>query len=148
MSSTDLINLTERQGTSLDGVLPSNFTSPWSPELPSINSIDITISVTMTTANVFTVQNVLRDLFAMNSVITSTEAESPQSRLTRYMCHRVIDRIPEQGLQELSESLSNMWRFYSQHPNVGTPALPLPARKLSAKRGKTYQRPDFSLTSE
>lgn len=84
----------------------------------------------------------------MNGIVTSTEAESPQSRLTRYVCHRVIDRIPEQGLQELSESLSDIWRFYAERAPVPPLALPLPTRKLAAKKGKTYQRPDFSLTSE
>ena len=143
MLSNDLTDLTEKQDIYGDGVLPTDFTLRWDPETPNLV---LGCTVGSTQGKLEHMENL--PVFSFNVMMTTGEAESPLSRVIRYMCHRVIDRIPEQGLYELSESLARMFRFYSEHPQITPLALTPPARKVSAKRGKTFQRPDFPVTSE
>ncbi len=64
------------------------------------------------------------------------------SRL-RYLCARLLNQIPERGLGELFECLKQIIKFYREEPQ-SVPTQPV-IRRLPAKWGQTYQRPDFYL---
>jgi hypothetical protein len=59
-------------------------------------------------------------------------------------CHWLIDRIPEEGLAELAESLANIYSFYQ------TRSLPTRSSLPSATRVKAFvrepmERPPFAF---
>ncbi len=85
--------------------------------------------------------------FSINVQGTSAEVEAPLTLLVRHVCHRLLDRIPNQGLPELAESLGRIYAFYNVNP-ISSTVLPPPTQRVTVKRGKTYQRPDFPIVPE
>ena len=64
----------------------------------------------------------------------------------RLMCHFLLDALPSEGLEEVSEAIRDTYVFYLER----TPStFSLPARQ-TAKAGviRSYERPVFSLAEE
>ena len=59
-------------------------------------------------------------------------------------CHWLIDRIPEEGLVELAESLASIYSFYQTRSLPSRPSLPRMTRVKAVVRD-TIERPPFEL---
>lgn len=67
--------------------------------------------------------------------------------LARFVCHVLVDEVPERGLGELYESLNDMYQFYLEQPAQPQAALPS-VRRIDATVGRRMERPDFQLESD
>lgn len=67
--------------------------------------------------------------------------------LARFVCHVLVDEVPERGLGELFESLNGVHRFYLEQPEKPRAALP-PRRRIDATVGRRMERPAFGLESD
>lgn len=65
----------------------------------------------------------------------------------RLGCHLLIDRIPEEGLQETCESLSEIYNFHSELPPPSNREL-LESQPIQVTLSASYERPMFQLTEE
>lgn len=143
MPSKDLATSTGKLVAFLGGVSPSDFmlrwghkqsnleTGTWEALLSEKLEGDETITI-----GPFYVQG------------TTTRIEAPLTIVIRSVCHRLLDRIPDQGLPELCESLGRIRAFYSAQKEQTVRLLPAPTQQISAKLGKTYQRPEFPVIPE
>ena len=59
-------------------------------------------------------------------------------------CHWLIDRIPEEGLVELFESLASIYSFHQTRSLPARPSLPSATRVKAVVRD-TIERPPFEL---
>ena len=66
--------------------------------------------------------------------------------LRRIACHILVDRLPDQGLEEVLESLKSAYEFHS------VPYVPakkqIPPRSVHAKRGRTLTRSSFTVEAD
>lgn len=67
--------------------------------------------------------------------------------LARFVCHVLVDEVPERGLGELYESLNDMYQFYLEQPAQPQRALPS-VQRIDATVGRRMERPDFQLESD
>jgi hypothetical protein len=81
-------------------------------------------------------------LHSFEDSITLTEAE-----LHRLRCYLLIHRLPDAGLKEADEELSEMYEFYSQ-PVLPPKPLPSAPKSVPVKMGATVIRPVFPITDE
>lgn len=65
----------------------------------------------------------------------------------RLGCHLIIDRIPEEGLQEACESLSEIYNFYTELPPTANQPL-LEPQPIQVTLSASYERPAFQLTED
>lgn len=65
----------------------------------------------------------------------------------RLGCHLIIDKIPEEGLQEACESLSEIYNFYTELPPPANRTL-LEPQPIQVTLSASYERPAFQLTEE
>lgn len=78
---------------------------------------------------------------------TRVDLEDVKPLVIRTVCHVLLDEIPDKGLHEVWESLSNAREFYAQVPAA-------PAQLRSAEHGRAaasgtrHTRPVFSLPVE
>jgi hypothetical protein len=64
----------------------------------------------------------------------------------RILCHYLVDSVPDQGLLELTDSISSLAKYY-QPPRHSV--LLVPERKqLRAARGKAFDSPTFHVEPE
>jgi hypothetical protein len=61
----------------------------------------------------------------------------------RILSHFLVDRIPEEGISELCESIGRIYEFYSTRGSIvhSRPSV----RLIQGKRGQAYERPDFVI---
>lgn len=64
--------------------------------------------------------------------------------LARFVCHVMVDEVPERGLVELYESLKDLYQFYSEKADEPRAALPS-TRQIHATVGRMLDRPGFQL---
>lgn len=76
---------------------------------------------------------------------TNYQCVSPKI-IHRLLCHFLIDRIPDEGLPELVESVGGIYEFY-QLP-APTPALLPQHRSVSGEISRSYERPPFQIEEE
>jgi hypothetical protein len=67
--------------------------------------------------------------------------------MLRLLCHVLLDQIPDQGMQELLDIMSDLYEFYSSRTEAYTPSLPEPP-KLKARVGKAIIRPVFPIIED
>ena len=60
------------------------------------------------------------------------------------LCHWLIDRIPEEGLTELFETLADIYSFYQTRNLPAPPSLPKATRVKAVVRD-TMERPPFAF---
>lgn len=81
-------------------------------------------------------------LHSTEDSIALTEAE-----LHRLRCYLLIHRLPDAGLKEAEEELSEMCEFYSRPVPPPKPLPPAP-KSVPVKVGATVIRPVFPITDE
>jgi hypothetical protein len=65
----------------------------------------------------------------------------------RLLCHYLLNQIPDEGLPELCESIGQIYEFHFSTATAYTPPK-FETRSVRAKRGRAYERPEFSLADE
>ena len=70
----------------------------------------------------------------------------PKNVIMRVACHLAMDRIPDQGLAELAETLVEIHEFYSLETSA-PPLLP-EHHEHSATLGNVFERPEFRFDAE
>lgn len=77
---------------------------------------------------------------------TSGAAELPEPILKRLLCHALLQRLPDEGLDEAAESLFHMNDFYRLPRYVPPP--PLPQKSIPVQMGKAIVAPVYPVTEE
>lgn len=72
--------------------------------------------------------------------------DSQEIQFQRFLCHVLVERLPQDGLEEAFVTLRDMYEFYATRSKVN--ALPSAPQKLPAKQGKSYERPSFHIEEE
>lgn len=72
--------------------------------------------------------------------------ELPELILKRLLCHALLQRLPEEGLDEAAESLFTMNEFYRLPRYVPPPALP--RQSIPVRVGKTIIPPVYPVTED
>ncbi len=144
MQSKDLIVSTEKPGGFLSGVLTTDSILQWNPDPSNFQTGTCGVTLILGEAKV----GELAPLTSTYIQTTTAQVDAPFTFLVRAACHKLLDRIPDQALPELCESLGRMWGFYSEKTSAPLALLPSPTQGKAAKRGKTFQRPDFTATAE
>lgn len=78
---------------------------------------------------------------------TSEEVSSPAASFARYVCHLLIDRLPNRAIPELCESMGRIYEFYRDIPEQ-RPALPLSRRTRTVRIAQRRERPPFHVEEE
>lgn len=73
-------------------------------------------------------------------------SEALEDALRRFVCHLIVDEVPEKGLGEMCDSLKNMYDFYIL-PDQPIRMLPA-ARQTAAVVGSQGVRPAFQFDSD
>lgn len=77
---------------------------------------------------------------------TSRTAELPEPILKRLFGHALLQLLPDEGLSEAVESLSNMNEFYRLPRHI--PPVPLPQKSIPVRMGKAILAPVYPVTEE
>jgi hypothetical protein len=64
----------------------------------------------------------------------------------RAVCHYLLDLLPNDGLEEIRESLEDAIKFYLKSPKNEFPQLVSPGFEISL--GEVYERPVFQITED
>lgn len=64
----------------------------------------------------------------------------------RVLSHLLLARIPDEGMEEVAESLGHMYLFYARQPKAKALAAPPP--ELKATYGTALQRQPFRVPDE
>jgi len=79
---------------------------------------------------------------------TSREAGLTLQLQQRLICHYVLTRIPDEGINEVMESLADMWLFYAKKSIQNIPLAITSSPSKIARRGEQYTRPDFHASTD
>ena len=138
MQSRHWTDSTESQVGCSGGVSPANYTTRWVPG-PSIDDEAAVFQFRdMTDAGHF-------DVTFRPHVVTEGRYRIPLSLVPRMLCHAIVNRLPDEGLPELCETLGHMFEFYSSRR---------PAERLIHEEATKVQivaheeRPPFFLMEE
>jgi hypothetical protein len=77
---------------------------------------------------------------------TSGAAELPEPILQRLLCHALLQLLPDEGLAEAVESLSDMYEFYRLPRYVPPPSLP--QKSIPVRITGSYVEPVYPVTEE
>ena len=72
---------------------------------------------------------------------------SDKNRLARTACHILVEEIPDDGLQELCESISSIFKFHIELPPQAVPAL-LDSPRIQVELTQPYERPELQIAEE
>jgi hypothetical protein len=67
--------------------------------------------------------------------------------LVRFICHVLVDQVPDRGLQELLESLTDIYEFYATLPEKKPLALP-ESEPIKARVTGSVIRPVYPVSEE
>ena len=84
--------------------------------------------------------------FAFHGLGTSGDIDVPDSVKARLLCCWMVYMLPERGLTEAVESLSDLYEFHSRA--VELPKLTPPPKSVPVRIGKTIVRPVYPITEE
>jgi hypothetical protein len=83
---------------------------------------------------------------------TDRERFAPPVALARYLCHLLIDRLPDRAVPELCESMARMFDFYrdlpAQLPPPALQGLAVPRRARPTRPTTPRERPAFNIGDE
>jgi len=65
----------------------------------------------------------------------------------RLLCHVLVDRIPDQGLAELCDSMTDVVRFHQGQWISNLPLLPS-NKTIPARLGQSYERPKIEIAED
>jgi hypothetical protein len=151
MPSKDLTTSTGKRVVFSGGVLGNDYIRLWDPA-PSDFPIEV-----YSTESGSPVIRLWGDVFSSHADLifdplqsrgTTGDLEDPITRRVRYVCKAIVDRMPEQALPELCETLSDIWLFHRDRSAKEVRLLQAPSQEIRATVGQTYPRPEFHVTTE
>lgn len=77
------------------------------------------------------------------TVLSSADVES---MFLRTVCHVLVERLPNEALRELSQSLSDFHDYYAADLNRSLPAPSVD--RIRATSGRIYERPRIQFDEE
>lgn len=89
----------------------------------------------------------LSHVFVFRPQETGLGNDLPLRLRLRLLCHYLLNQIPDEGLPELMESIAEIYEFHCSATSTYAPPK-LETRSVRAKRGRVYERPEFSLADE
>lgn len=69
-----------------------------------------------------------------------------ESFKTRASCHYLLDLLPDEGLEEIKESIEDAIEFYLTKPKNGFAQLSSPSFEIGL--GEAYERPVFQIAED
>lgn len=90
-----------------------------------------------------------RTLYACQPPATGSDSIDEQEVISfaiRWVCHLLVDRVPERGLAELAESLLELKRYYTHYEPP--PAIAPRTVKVATSAVNRSVRPSFTLEEE
>jgi len=147
MDSNYLMPLTEKQGSSSAGALPTVSTSDWTHSL--LRHLNETLPATGNTAYFAICGNWPGARTAHYLVLESpsTQGASPLNLMyvfQRFVCQVLVSQLPNEVLPELCESISEIYEYYVKPPATPSRYEP-PPTKMPARRGKTNSPPELRI---
>lgn len=147
MHSRSLISLTDFPPNSFAGASATGSITQWAL-IESLNSVQSQGPLTLRWY-----QDVTGAQFAH---AVSFEPRNSQTEPTNYeplwlrvLCHVLVNRVPDDGLHEALESLSNIYEFHSTIAHRAASLASLPeATGTRAKLGESFQRPAFLISDD
>lgn len=67
--------------------------------------------------------------------------------IARILCHMLVERIPDQGIPELCDSVKNIYAFYHERSKPSVPQVTY-QDAIRARLGQVRTRPDFYVEEE
>lgn len=114
MSLTGLTDLTEERDDSSVGVLPQNSTKQWSQ-----NQFDFSQFYASQLPNLLSKYEIDEDFpvipgdFDLQGTTIEPESKTLRDLLLRLVCHWLLSQIPNEGLTDVYETLSEIYRFHN-----------------------------------
>jgi hypothetical protein len=89
-----------------------------------------------------------RLMYTLTFQQTAAEPELPLPIETwqRILCHAILNRIPDAGLQEVFENLRDAWEFYTLKPSA--PPLLETTYEGPARMGEVWEPPVYQASEE
>ena len=137
---------TERQVSSLGGVLNVDSTTLWAPE----RSEPVIHTSTSGSELAFALSCVQDPSGSEIHIFVPETSKDPLNRsalLARLVCHVLVARMPDQGLPDLCESIGDIYSFYRDRSASHSPLL-TQRQEVRAKLGHAYERPEFEIAEE
>ncbi len=69
-----------------------------------------------------------------------------RNEVVRFICHYILDQVPDEGLDELGETLAHLFEFYAERAQFERPQLTHEVGTASI--GKSYDRDSLYITEE
>ena len=140
MSSNELITLTNIQEDYLDGVLQIDYTRHWSQNLYHSHN-EVPELIWKSEHSNYFIRHRLNIFPSYTGGIIDFE-----SFKTRAFCHYLLDLLPDEGLEEIKESLEDAIQFYLTKPRNEFAQLPSPSFEINL--GEAYERPVFQIAED
>lgn len=77
---------------------------------------------------------------------TEFAPQYPQALLLRFLCHYLVDSVPDDGVSELAEATLSVFDYY-RIPRKSVVVAP-EHRQLVAEMGRTFESPGFRVEDE
>jgi hypothetical protein len=77
---------------------------------------------------------------------TALEPENNEAMRWRFVCHYLVDLLPDDALPELCDRIKDIFEFYTP-VNPSVPSLPS-TQRVRARIGEAYERPAFHVAEE
>ena len=82
-----------------------------------------------------------------NKLETTSEL-APGGDFLRILCHVLVDSLPFEGVEEVYEAILDSCQFHLERRETLAHTSLQPEKLIQGKRGKVYERPDFSLVED
>lgn len=142
MHQTNLTNSTNTPEACLNGVSQNNYITPWN--LNQWFSNDITAPPSDT----FLLEWARPDNGTYVAVAATFKKEPQQHDLLRVACHYIIELTPDEGLEDIGESIAEIYEFYSNRLNSIPSASMLKTTTEPASLGEQFTRERFYISTE
>ena len=141
MPSTFLIRSTECQDDSSGGVLSLGYTMPWSRSRSQVIERQYRFPGAPGKESQSTNVHWFHGAKLVGPGAIPND-DDLQLLLFRFLCHLLVDRIPDRGILDTCGSLQEFYEYYRSD----VPTAPqLEARGRAAQRGARFERPSFIL---
>ena len=139
MSSKDLITLTNSPVASLGGAFPTGYITRLSQS--QFNDAQFGLHLQHQSSN-----GLMRLHLNFIPFAGARKYENLESLDLRMVCHALLDYLPEEGLEEIKDSLLEAIKFYREQQTVSEPFHLNDSFEVAI--GEGYERPVFQIAED
>lgn len=157
MPQKNWITSIEKQVDSLDGALQIDSTPQWDLDQPPFDiKVNFETSGAETVPRTVWIEGTVTPnsyIVGFKSQISAFNQETGQwvvnanACIARIMCHMLVERISDQGLPELCDSMKNIYSYYQARSKSPTPQVDYQG-PVQARLGGIRTRPEFHVAEE